>query len=89
MTIKCVGIQGVCDLCITPRVLRQQTRVPSLRPQKAWKLQCGSRSTALGIRQPGVQIPAQQLACCGHFSEIDLMHIQHVGHKTDGPASSA
>lgn len=33
---------------------------------------------ALGIRQPGVQIPAQQLACCGHFSEIDLMHIQHM-----------
>ena len=36
--------------------------MPSLRLQEAWKLQCRSKSTALGIRQPGVQIPAQQLA---------------------------
>ena len=27
MTIKCVGIQGVCDLCITPRVLRTSRHV--------------------------------------------------------------
>lgn len=79
MTIKYVGIQGIYNLCITSSLLCITSRhLCPLRPQEAWKVQyMGAKACGSGIRQPGVQIPAQQLACYGHL-EIALMHIQHM-----------